>query len=535
MSFAQNFALGQQIAQKAVDAFEKARQRKEIKEIQSATVDPMNTPAYTSEDASQMQALANAKDANGNTYYKMEAMPDGSYGVRPNFAYQGQDGQQVEAGGLVQNAFRPRDNVATFLGKRYDAAALNDDRVEALRSRALADVVTKYDPEKGIGLRMQTEANERANRADSRAAESHQWSADDRPMRQKLLEQQVNKGEYDERQWSRNEKVQQIKDQVAGMTDEQLQLYAQRLNTNGSELPFLYVGKNKSGYQFTTIDPQTGEVLGKQHSLSSADLRQMAVASALGMAGYGDESMSLLRQANKDIADAIDRHNRTTQGMVNSQNSALSSARSDSRGDAQLGLAQRAADRADNPWQANVESAQRLLKRQLTADEVERMVGLAKENALTLKEIDGNGVFVDSRGTPVGKYDPQMGMVPHGAPDPRGDEKLSGKLADAGVKVVSVQSKNGVQWGYKAADGRVFANAQDAIDPPPNPEGVSELSQLKGLLDQEQKRLVAVGKSGDQRAIAAQSQRVQGLQTTLRAAAEEKFGKAGASKYFSQN
>lgn len=541
MSFAQNFALGQQIAQSAIDAFEKNRKRKEIRDIQNASANPVEGMAYTSDDASQLSALANAKDPNtGKNYYNLEANADGSYGVRPNFASQNADGTTLEAGGLA-TTLQPRSGVVEFMGKRYDAGDLGADKIEALRNQALANTIMRYDPEKGIGLRLQMSAEDRAQKAEGRAAESHQWNADDRPMRQRLLQQQVDKGAYDERKWSRDEKVQSIRDEVAKMSEEQLQLYAQKLNTNGSDLPFLYVGKNKSGYQFTTIDPSTGEVLGKQHSLSAADLRQMATASALGMAGFGDESMTLLRQANKDIAEQIDRHNRVTQSVVSSQNSALSSGRQDARADEQLGLsrnadarAQRADARAENPYKANIESAQRLLGRQLSSDEVERMVGLSKENALTLKEVDGQGVFVDSRGTPVGRYDSTLGMVPHGAADPRGDKKLVEGLARAGAKVVSVQSKNGPVWGYRSEDGRIFDNPDQAMNPPVNQQGVEDLRGLQTLIKQEQARLVAVGNSGDQAAIAKQAQVVQGLQKTLRAAADEKFGKQ-AGQYMQAN
>jgi len=556
MSFAQRFALGQQIAQSAIDAFEKGRKKKEINAIQDATANPQEGLAFTTEDEAGLSALANAKDPmTGKAYYTLKTNQDGSRGVVPNFDSQNDvTGQALPAGGLVET-LRPRSNVVEFLGKRYGANELDDQMMDRLRNRAMADVITKYDPDKGFGLRMQLNAEDRAQKAEGRAADTHQWNVDDRPVRQQLLRQQVDKGAYDERQWSRNEKVQSIRDDVAKMSEEQLQLYAQKLNTNGSDLPFLYVGKNKSGYQFTTIDPSTGEVLGKQHSLSAADLRQMATASALGMAGFGDESMTLLRQANKDIADQIDRYNRVTSSVVSSQNSALSSGNQDTRADAQLKLSQKAdvraerglqlqeeantranktADLAANPFKANIESAQRLLGRQLTSDEVERMVGLAKENALTLKEVDGQGVYVDSRGNPTAKYDPALGMVPFGTPDPRTDKKLVENLDRAGVAVTTVQTKNGVVWGYEAKDGRIFQTPAEAMDPPPNQKGVDELQGLQMYLKQEQAKLVAAGRSGDPIAISKQAQVVQGLQRTLTAAAKEKFGPQ-ADKYLQGN
>lgn len=78
MSFARNFALGQQIAKEALDTYYAARERKRLEDIASAKPEEIQN-AYTSQDAEQLRAIANAKDPNGNPYYSLEANADGSY------------------------------------------------------------------------------------------------------------------------------------------------------------------------------------------------------------------------------------------------------------------------------------------------------------------------------------------------------------------------------------------------------------------------------------------------------------------------
>ena len=71
--------------------------------------------------------------------------------------------------------------------------------------------------------------------------------------------------------------------------------------------------------------------------------------------------------------------------------------------------------------------------------------------------------FVDARGTPVGRPDPQLGIVPLGA-DPRSDERLVRSLATGGASIVSVQTEGGrPMWAYASATGEIFDNPDEAI------------------------------------------------------------------------
>jgi hypothetical protein len=155
MSFARNFALGQQIGKGLVETYQTAKQQKEFEEIQKAT--PQYSEGYTAQDGEQLRAMANARDPDGNPYYKLDTTPEGGYNVRNNFEYAGPDGQTVRSGGSV--GLQPR-RVADFLGQRYEGD-LTPERIEGLRARAMASAVAKTDPIRGMGLMQQVKAGER--------------------------------------------------------------------------------------------------------------------------------------------------------------------------------------------------------------------------------------------------------------------------------------------------------------------------------------------------------------------------------------
>jgi hypothetical protein len=331
MSFARNFALGAQAAGDILDTYYDSREKKQLRDVREAKVEDIPN-AYTSQDAEQLRMLAGVKDAQGNPYYKLDANQDGSYGLRANFAYQGQDGQMVEPGG-VATTFAPRANTASFMGTRYAPEDLNEDRIAAIRARAMADVIAERDPVRGLAMRQSVKAGERDDKRFG-------WEEQQQPLKQRGLEQQVRQGDITLGQSERGVKVQELVDEVSKMPIEAIKQYAARLNTNESTLPFLMVGQDKNGYKFVTIDPKTGTPLGKEFTANEAQLRELAAASVLGMAGYGQESMTRLSAVNKDIADIVDKMNRTTTAVVSSENDATKGGRADQRGDRQVAVSE---------------------------------------------------------------------------------------------------------------------------------------------------------------------------------------------------
>lgn len=329
MGWASGFRAGSEVAGEAIDTYNAAKERGRLQAINQAQ--PTEIPnAYTSQDAEQLRALANARDAEGKPYYNLEAGTDGSYGLKTNFAYQGQDGQTVQPGG-VATTFTPRASTMEFMGTRYAAEDLIPERVAGLRARAMADVVSERDPVRGLAMQQAIKSGERDDRRFS-------WEEQDRPLKQRGLEQQVRTGDIQLGQAERGLKVQELTDEVAKMPIEALKAYAAKLNTNESNLPFLMVGEGKGGYKFLTIDPKTGRPMGKEFTLNDAQLRELATASVLGMSGFGQESMAKLTSVNKDIADIVSKMNSTTAQVVESQNNATYRANADSRGERQLGL-----------------------------------------------------------------------------------------------------------------------------------------------------------------------------------------------------
>jgi len=352
MSFAQRFAAGQQIAKGLIDTYQTGKRNKEL----GAVADWKKSDeyeGYTPQDAEQMHAIANAKDANGNPYYQMQDDGKGGLRVQSNFSYAGADGAEVAPGAQVGLA--PR-KVVDYGGQRYANEELTPERMTALQDRERANIIGRYDPEAGLKMRRQLSQDERETKRFG-------WEEQGQPLKQRAAELQVESGERGERAGQRTEEVQKIVDQVAAMPEDALKVYAAKLNTNESTLPFLMVGESKSGYKFLTIDPKTGTPTGNEFTLNSSQMRQMAAASVLGMMGKGQESMALLSEVNKDVAKAVADMNGVTASVVGSQNFALKAERGDEQDEARTNIAAQglALRRAAAARQANLDRLGRLL------------------------------------------------------------------------------------------------------------------------------------------------------------------------------
>lgn len=296
MSFARNFALGQQIAKTAMDVYEDARQKKEFADIQNAKPEYMD--GYTAQDGEQLRAIANAKDADGNAYYNVEARPDGSYGVRSNFQVQGDNGQMATPGMV---GVQPR-NAANFLGQRYDAEQLTPDRMEALRARAMAGVISKSDPIRGLGLMQSIKQGERD---DTRFG----WEKDAQPLKQRAAELQVAGAERTERQGVRSDDVQSFEDAAMRMPENEVRsALTEYLNTNKSDLPVIVMGQTKGGMMIAERNPKTGD-LGKPFEVPLSVGRKLVVGRQLADKGMGKEALTYLAGVDDNLNTIIDRYN----------------------------------------------------------------------------------------------------------------------------------------------------------------------------------------------------------------------------------
>lgn len=174
-AFSQGFTSGQQIG----NAYLAAKERQELEDISKAKPEDVN--GYTEGDGQHLRNIAEAKDADGNAAYQLEARPDGGYGIKTRQA----DGSYALAEGPGIAPQRRSD----FLGTRYDTAP-DPTKQDRLRYSAMADVVSRRDPAAGLRMRREVASQERDDaRFDmeqQRAGrERKQWEQDD-AMRQSL-------------------------------------------------------------------------------------------------------------------------------------------------------------------------------------------------------------------------------------------------------------------------------------------------------------------------------------------------------------
>lgn len=311
MSFARNFAAGQQIAQTGLDAFDAARRKRDLGRVADAK--PEELQGYTAEDGDQLAAMANAKDAQGNPYYTLEAREGGGYNARSNFQLQGADGAMVTPE-VANTGIAPR-KVTDFMGQRYEGA-LGARGLDNARAYAYADVISRDDPVRGLQMRREL-ANQ--DRDDQRF--EHEKAL--QPMQRRATELGVKKGERDERAGERSDQLQIIDDQIAQMPEEALKVYASQVNTNSTDLPMLFIGKTKDGFQFLSRDPKTGEPGTKPMTYSTAQMRDLARVSIYASTGFGKESQTMLKETSKELYDMLYKDAQLAETTVRSGNDAL--------------------------------------------------------------------------------------------------------------------------------------------------------------------------------------------------------------------
>lgn len=516
MSFARNFALGQQIAKNALDTYEDARLKRDLKPImegKAETVQQYNDPE-------QMQAMANAiNPETGRPFYEFVDNGRGGLNLRSNFSYQGSDGNMVNPGGETAIFDRTR-----FLGRDFNRV-LNDDEIDRERFRAAAGVIGSRDPMKGLQMR-------RELRQDEREDERFGWERQAQPLKQRAAELGVKKGEFEVGALEKADAWERGFGQALASyqgTPEQLETAIPFVN--GSKSITLGDPNPETGLaRMSVVKPD-----GRAVFLELTRHEQAQIFAAAQMMGQDPtRALGVLARVNKDLADAVARDNQLT-GLVAGNTNDVASKGHKMRMDEAEG--QRSQQRLANdttrlnmernPLKQKIETIEAATGKKLTEAEIKALGGLKidEPGGLKFNKTDDGVVFTDQRtGNPVGKLDPALGLVPYGA-DPRQDQRLVQTLERAGAKLAVGQAPDGSPtWVYISRDGRPFGTPDLAINPPMRKEDVGDLQGLRTLLDQRRAQLAAAARSGDQRVIAPMAQEVQGLQRTLTAAARERFG-----------
>lgn len=105
----------------------------------------------------------------------------------------------------------------------------------------------------------------------------------------------------------RQQQLSDIRAHVAALPPDHLGAVASRLNSNNSELPFVYGGVNPQGQHILSIIQKGGTDDGKVQSmrtLSEHQLRQLAAANMMAERGFGTQAMELLGTVDEEIATA---------------------------------------------------------------------------------------------------------------------------------------------------------------------------------------------------------------------------------------
>lgn len=135
------------------------------------------TPVYTEGQGQELEAIANAKDENGQPYYALDATPDGKYTVTPNF--KGVDGASATPATIAASG-------VSYLGKTYDKP-LTDSGRSAAKQLAMAGIMDQFGDAEG-GMRFRDSANrmQREEKADAQNDQRFAWdkARNERDIRQ---------------------------------------------------------------------------------------------------------------------------------------------------------------------------------------------------------------------------------------------------------------------------------------------------------------------------------------------------------------
>ena len=345
MSFARNFAAGQQIAQNAMDTFRDVRQRRDLRRIADAR--PQELSGFSESDAEQMRAMSQAiNPETGQPYYQFEDNGQGGLNVRNNFSFQGQDGQMVEPGSTLGMRQRP---LTEFLGRRYDTP-LTEQQIDAARYRAKADVIGRDDPIAGMRMRRELRQDERD---DWRFGVEQQRA----PLQTQQLEQQVRAGGLQLKGLEREDAWETgFGEALASYTGSEEQLREVIPFVNRSQAITMEDPDPKTGLVRLSVVKRDGHAVAL--NLNRQDQAQVFAAVQM-MQSNPTRALEVLRRVNGDLADAVARENQLTGTLAGNANSVASAAHGMRMDEGRLDIArqglrlqERQADAANNRAQA---------------------------------------------------------------------------------------------------------------------------------------------------------------------------------------
>ncbi len=312
MSFARNFAAGQQIAQNAMDTFNTARRNRDLRRIADAR--PQELSGFSEADADQMRAMSQAiNPETGQPYYQFEDNGQGGLNVRNNFAFQGQDGQMVEPGSTQGLRQRP---LTEFLGRRYDTP-LTEQQMDAARYRAKADVLGRDDPI--LGMRMRRELRQ-DDRDDWRFGVEQQRA----PLQTQQLEQQVRAGGLQVRNLEREDAWETgFGEALASYTGDEEQLSTVIPFVNSSRAITMEDPDPKTGLVRLSVVREDGRAVAM--NLNRQDQAQVFAAVQM-MQSNPTRALDVLRRVNGDLADAVARENQMAGTLAGNANNVASTA-----------------------------------------------------------------------------------------------------------------------------------------------------------------------------------------------------------------
>lgn len=113
----------------------------------------------------------------------------------------------------------------------------------------------------------------------------------------------------------------QLDDEVAKTPLADIEGLLTQTNTNQSNLPVLYTGKDKNSYEITLLGG--GGEPDSKFKLNEAQLRGLYRAQKLAEAGYGAESLAAMTGAHKEIGEHIARYNGLVSQNAQNNNTAM--------------------------------------------------------------------------------------------------------------------------------------------------------------------------------------------------------------------
>jgi hypothetical protein len=171
MSFAEQFLAGQKFAQGLIETYRDARQRRELDEISKAQ--PVNADFLSDDASAKVQAAA--ADPTQQIGYDTGAK---AYMATPKLG-------ENEMGPAQPKQIATAVPMTELLGKRTPGT-MTPEQVSSAKFKAMADVVSKYDPIQGMRLQREVKQGERDDKRWERENATATEAENDKAFAEKL-------------------------------------------------------------------------------------------------------------------------------------------------------------------------------------------------------------------------------------------------------------------------------------------------------------------------------------------------------------